>query len=46
VYSPGVSAFNLAKNQLPSVLVDVGDLEISISRDISLVLQQKYPFKY
>mmetsp|Transcript_30608 Transcript_30608/g.55405 ORF Transcript_30608/g.55405 Transcript_30608/m.55405 type:complete len:295 (-) Transcript_30608:100-984(-) len=31
-YSPGVFALNLA-NQLPSVLVDVGDLEISISRD-------------
>jgi hypothetical protein len=45
-YSPGVFALNLANSQLPSVLVEVGDLEISISRDISLVLKQKYPFKY
>lgn len=43
-YSPDLFALNLA-NKLPSVLVDVGDLEISISRVISLVLKQKYPFK-
>jgi len=43
-YSPGLFALTLAQ-QLPSALVDVGELEISISRDTQQRIEAEVPVK-